>query len=486
MQRNEFGKPVPKDGIVEFEATPDKVNYTPENWNASVLWNFLAEAIHGSLDTEIDNKFSPECIEKVGQKIAEHYKNIDGIEDLVNKAVSDIHEYAEALGLYEYLRESCKNKTGFYSNIQTIKTDDCVTKIKITNAMIKGNDRNEQTEITVVYKDNNTLAYKVFDNRYVTLNQDMSINTEIKGTDPIYIYINDGSEEQDREYLKSRQNVVAVLELIDDMPVLQGIISAVIKEMKFKKPDDCYIAKFLKKIHYKKWYDRDTKYKAELIKNFEKGFIKYVNTFCKPGDETTRERLKSKLAKITSEQSCADTIDLILEILQTERHGEVVPNGRREISNDAVVYYPMRVNSLEATGLLIDRTNTTKIVPFHVRSIMNKLEDAPDIQVKSPDLIILSLNSHTQNIARTNDEEIDTDFTIEDFNYITPYRLLGVVTKNLTTGEIYSEYITEYGKSISRFDEDTHNAPRFGDDPNKLRLISIYRKGYSQSKWAEG
>ena len=105
MQRNEFGKPAPKDGIVEFEATPDKVNYTPENWNASVLWNFLAEAIHGSLDTEIDNKFSPECIEKVGQKIAEHYKNIDGIEDLVNKSVSDIHEYAEALKLYDYLRD---------------------------------------------------------------------------------------------------------------------------------------------------------------------------------------------------------------------------------------------------------------------------------------------------------------------------------------------------------------------------------------------
>ena len=44
MQRNEFGKTVPKDGIIEFEATPDKVDYTGENWNASVLWNFLAEA----------------------------------------------------------------------------------------------------------------------------------------------------------------------------------------------------------------------------------------------------------------------------------------------------------------------------------------------------------------------------------------------------------------------------------------------------------
>ncbi|MBQ9335021.1 MAG: hypothetical protein IJS10_00550, partial [Alphaproteobacteria bacterium] len=327
--------------------------------------------------------------------------------------------------------------------------------------------------------------YKVFDNRYVTLNQDMSINTKIKGTDPIYLYINDGSEEQDREYLKSRQNVVAVLELIDDMPVLQGIISTVIKETKFKKPENCYIAPFLAKIHYKRWYDRDTKYKAELIKNFEKGFIKYANTI-KPGEETTRNRLKSRLSQIANEQSCADTIDLILEILQTEAFGAIIPNVRRKISErEAVLYYTKNILGRHNI-LLIDKTHETTIESIYAACIVKHgLNKEPDLQTKYPDVIITSLDSEEQNNAIKNDTRIEEEFVIHDFDFGVPYRLLGVVTKDLTTGKIYTEVIKKYGRA-KRLDEDVQNAQTFRNDPNKLRLLCVYLKGYPVPELPEG
>ena len=88
--------------IVEFDAKPTDITYTNENWNAVVLWNYLAEAIRGFLygghygDGE-------QCIDAVGNAIKKHYENIDGIDGHINKAVSDIKEYAKALNLYDYV-----------------------------------------------------------------------------------------------------------------------------------------------------------------------------------------------------------------------------------------------------------------------------------------------------------------------------------------------------------------------------------------------
>ncbi|MBQ9335355.1 MAG: hypothetical protein IJS10_02315 [Alphaproteobacteria bacterium] len=98
--------------IVEFDAKPTDIKYTDENWNAVVLWNYLAEAIWGFLYRG-QHGDGEQCIDEVGNTIKTYYKNIDGIDGHINKAVSDIKEYAKALNLYNYvyrLREWIKDR----------------------------------------------------------------------------------------------------------------------------------------------------------------------------------------------------------------------------------------------------------------------------------------------------------------------------------------------------------------------------------------
>ena len=97
----EFARQNPK----FFEDIKEK-RYTPKNWNALVLYNFLEEAIHKGVKTTIQDEdlFSDKCIEAVGEVLKELEGKYVHTEE-IDRAVSDIKEYANALGLYEYLKE---------------------------------------------------------------------------------------------------------------------------------------------------------------------------------------------------------------------------------------------------------------------------------------------------------------------------------------------------------------------------------------------
>ena len=82
-------------GIIEFSILP--INYTQANWNALVLYNYVAQLLHKCiLDQETDD-----VLYSVGEKIKKHYKslNIKDLNHKINKAVSDIREYAKTLHL---------------------------------------------------------------------------------------------------------------------------------------------------------------------------------------------------------------------------------------------------------------------------------------------------------------------------------------------------------------------------------------------------
>ena len=284
MQRNEFRKTVPKDGIIEFEATPDKVSYTPENWNASVLWNFLEEAIHGRLNTGVENKFSKKCIEAVGDRIAKYYKDIDGIEDLVNKAVSDIHEYAEALGLYEYVSELKKN--WYYSNVSVSERliEDDANEIEIKEALVKNKSgKAEISRIHVVYMSNDKIAYKINDSCiYVKLKPDMTIAGHINYGEDVYSYI-DNTEERDTKYLGSRKCLTEILTAINSTRKLRQFIRTVAELNTGQQNDECpYICEAINNALTKRYSNQYARYVREieqsLITNNKRGYGTYSDT----------------------------------------------------------------------------------------------------------------------------------------------------------------------------------------------------------------
>ena len=87
------------DKIVVFKNT-NAENYTLSNWNAVVLYNFLA-----SVFDEQHNNFNidDEMIDNVSQKVNEYYQNKYVRE--IEKAVHDIKQYAKDLRLYEYIQK---------------------------------------------------------------------------------------------------------------------------------------------------------------------------------------------------------------------------------------------------------------------------------------------------------------------------------------------------------------------------------------------
>ena len=132
--------------------------------------------------------------------------------------------------------------------------------------------------------------------------------------------------------------------------------------------------------------------------------------------------------------------------------------------------------------MLIDKTHETTIESIYAACIVKHgLNKEPDLQTEYPGLIITSLDSEEQNKATNNDVRIEEKFVIHDFNFGVPYRLLGVVTKDLSTGKIYTEVITEFGRA-KRLYEKVQNAQTFRNDPNKLRLLAVYVQGYPVSE----
>ncbi len=92
--------------IVKFNTDPKQ--YNQNNWNAVVLYNYLAEAIWGFLQGWAHGQ-QDQCIEYVGNMIKYHYHNIPNINNYIDISVKVIKQYAEALNLYEYVKRLQKN-----------------------------------------------------------------------------------------------------------------------------------------------------------------------------------------------------------------------------------------------------------------------------------------------------------------------------------------------------------------------------------------
>ncbi|MBQ9335427.1 MAG: hypothetical protein IJS10_02700, partial [Alphaproteobacteria bacterium] len=81
--------------IVTFEAK-DHTGYSPENWNAVVLWNYLEYAIHKH------GVLSNDGVSAVGAKLKTYYG--EKYCGYIQNAVSDIQTYATDLSLYGYIK----------------------------------------------------------------------------------------------------------------------------------------------------------------------------------------------------------------------------------------------------------------------------------------------------------------------------------------------------------------------------------------------
>ena len=88
--------------IVEFEVKPTMVTYTEANWNALVLWNFLARTIVTD-GRDAGSEISYRTIDQIGIDIKNKLSSILNIEKHVNKAVADIKTYAQDLELYGFI-----------------------------------------------------------------------------------------------------------------------------------------------------------------------------------------------------------------------------------------------------------------------------------------------------------------------------------------------------------------------------------------------
>ncbi|MBQ9335541.1 MAG: hypothetical protein IJS10_03280, partial [Alphaproteobacteria bacterium] len=100
--------------IVTFEAK-DHTGYSPENWNAVVLWNYLEYAIHNG------GALSNDGVSEVGKKLKTYYAQ--DYWDYINTAVSDIQTYATDLNLYDYIKEvqTNQNNNKYYTVIREFK-----------------------------------------------------------------------------------------------------------------------------------------------------------------------------------------------------------------------------------------------------------------------------------------------------------------------------------------------------------------------------
>ena len=111
-EKGQFTKSHIEDDYVAFDVKPDMINYGPEHWNALVLYNFLYWTIGlGKIDPDNDG------VEAIGasleRKLEKQYSLIADIGEKIDKAVSDIKRYAEALNLHDFLNrlKYWKNKT---------------------------------------------------------------------------------------------------------------------------------------------------------------------------------------------------------------------------------------------------------------------------------------------------------------------------------------------------------------------------------------
>ncbi len=143
--KNEFA--FRKEGdLITFDV--DAKDYTDENWNAVVLWNYLHVLKWDYLNNSLRSK--DEVFDEVRRRICDKYPT-EGVVDLewkLNKAISDIKEYDKELSLADEMKEFGKvSKTMHDGWMQTRIRDhqfDRITLSPIGSWLIRRNRYNEE------------------------------------------------------------------------------------------------------------------------------------------------------------------------------------------------------------------------------------------------------------------------------------------------------------------------------------------------------
>ena len=128
--KNEFANK-PFNATITFDATPNDINYSDENWNAVVLWNYLHviknDFING--ETRDREKIFNQMYEKIYNYYNDNYM-IANLEACIEKAINDIREYDKELNIAQHIKESLKLLDNILDNEIT------GTKQPITQAQI--------------------------------------------------------------------------------------------------------------------------------------------------------------------------------------------------------------------------------------------------------------------------------------------------------------------------------------------------------------
>ena len=145
---------------VTFAVTPEQTEYTPENWNAVVLWNYLNQLKWNFVKNR--GFGSDEIFNRTYNAVFRYYNDdyadiITDLDDKIQKAISDIKEYAKALDLESYMQQ-------FVTTVQKLKDKD----VKSIYKEVRNSDQpqNPQVYISPIirilstdYSDNNPSCF---------------------------------------------------------------------------------------------------------------------------------------------------------------------------------------------------------------------------------------------------------------------------------------------------------------------------------------
>ena len=169
--------------VITFDA--EAKDYTDENWNAVVLWNYLHVLKWNYLNNS--NRSKDETFEEVRRRICDQYptKGVIDLEGQLNKAISDIKEYDKELSLADEMKEFTKvSKTMRNGWMKTRIRDnqfDRITLSPIGSWLIRRNRYSEEK---------NGAGYSLIDPEEfcaVPMNVSFRFNPELKAYMPIKV-----------------------------------------------------------------------------------------------------------------------------------------------------------------------------------------------------------------------------------------------------------------------------------------------------------
>ena len=150
---------------VTFAVTPKEINYSAENWNAVILYNYLNVLKWHFIEN--DARSLPDIFDKVKEIVLDHYSKeyaIDGLTVKIDKAIWDINEYSKALDLYNWMEKFVKIAHNIvnYNNpdLENFNDSPYITPIlEYKSAAYYGHTQNFYEWVKNVYRNGNLLEF---------------------------------------------------------------------------------------------------------------------------------------------------------------------------------------------------------------------------------------------------------------------------------------------------------------------------------------